>query len=242
MKSVVLRLLERERGLFAGALVIAAACIALGVPIDFVLFALTLAGVALFHHHTLQVALIGLAVIVLYKLGFTGFKTGAGLPGLGAHLLHEWVILANLLGLLLGFALLSNPFEESRVPAVLPRYLPDDWKGGFVLLCMIFVLSSFLDNIAAAVIGGTISSAVFLGKVHIGYLVAIVAASNAGGSGSVIGDTTTTMMWIAGVSPVSVLHAYVAAIVALLFFGVIAAHQQQRYAPIAPDPAEGIRP
>ena len=80
MKSVVLRLLERERGLFAGALVIAAACAALGVPFDFVLFGLTLAGVALFHHHTLQVALIGLAVIVLYKLGFTGFKTGAGMP------------------------------------------------------------------------------------------------------------------------------------------------------------------
>ena len=45
MKSVVVRLFERERGLFAGAVVIAAACIALGVPIDFVLFGLTLAGV-----------------------------------------------------------------------------------------------------------------------------------------------------------------------------------------------------
>lgn len=62
MKSVAIRLLERERGLFVGALVVGAAAIALGVPVDFVLFALTLAGVALFHHHTLQVALIGLAV------------------------------------------------------------------------------------------------------------------------------------------------------------------------------------
>ena len=48
---------------------------------------------------------------------------------------------------------------------------------------------------------------VFRGKVHIGYLAAIVAASNAGGSGSVVGDTTTTMMWIDGVSPLSVLEA-----------------------------------
>ena len=78
MKSVVVRLLARERGLFAGALVIAAACAALGVPFDFVLFGLTLAGVALFHHHTLQVALIGLAAIVLYKLAFTGFKARPG--------------------------------------------------------------------------------------------------------------------------------------------------------------------
>src|SRR6266852_2048153 len=241
MKSVVLRLLERERGLFAGALVIAAACIALGVPIDFVLFGLTLAGVALFHHHTLQVALIGLAVIVLYKLGFTGFKTGAGLPGLARHMLHEWVILANLFGLLLGFALLSNHFEESKVPAVLPRFLPDDWKGGFVLLWMIFVLSSFLDNIAAALIGGTIARTVFRGKVHIGYLAAIVAASNAGGSGSVVGDTTTTMMWIDGVDPLDVLEAFVAAGLAMFIFGIPAAMQQQRHSPITRDAAAGVR-
>src|SRR5512147_1691199 len=101
MKSLVVRFVARERGLFMGALVVAVAAGALGVPIDFVLFALTLAGVALFHHHTLQVALAGLAVIVLYKLGFTGFKTGPGLGGLALHLKHEWVILTNLLGLLL---------------------------------------------------------------------------------------------------------------------------------------------
>ena len=241
MSSVAARLLERERGLFAGALAIAAACIALGVPVDFVLFGLTLAGVALFHHHTLQVALIGLAVIVLYKLGFTGFKTGPGLPGLGLHLLHEWVILANLLGLLLGFALLSNHFEESQVPAILPRFLPDDWKGGLVLLFMIFVLSSFLDNIAAALIGGTVARGVFRGRVHIGYLAAIVAASNAGGSGSVVGDTTTTMMWIDGVDPRDVLEAFVAAGTAMFLFGIPASLQQQRYSPITKDPAPGIR-
>ena len=113
-------------------------------------------------------------------------------------------ILTNLLGLLLGFAILSKHFEESRIPAWLPKFLPDDWKGGFVLLVMIFVLSSFLDNIAAAMIGGTIAMTVFRGKVHIGYLAAIVAASNAGGSGSVVGDTTTTMMWIDGVAPADV--------------------------------------
>src|SRR5437868_6309871 len=239
MKSVVVRLLERERGLFAGALAVAAACIALGVPVDFVLFALTLAGVALFHHHTLQVALIGLAVITLYKLGFAGFKTGSGFHGFALHMANEWVILTNLLGLLLGFALLSNHFEESKVPAVLPRFLPDDWKGAWMLLLMIFVLSSFLDNIAAALIGGTIARTVFRGKVHIGYLAAIVAASNAGGSGSVVGDTTTTMMWIDGVDPLDVLEAFVAAGAAMFIFGIPAALQQQRYSPISKDAAAG---
>jgi Na+/H+ antiporter NhaD/arsenite permease-like protein len=206
-----------------------------GVPVDFVLFALTLIGVALFHRYTLQVALAGLAVVTVYKLGFTGFKTGPGLAGLGLHMAHEWIILANLLGLLLGFALLSNQFERSKVPEVLPHYLPDDWKGGFLLLVMVFVLSSFLDNIAAALIGGTMAMAVFRKKVHIGYLAAIVACSNAGGAGSVVGDTTTTMMWIDGVSPLIVLDAYIAAAVALVVCGVPAAIQQQRFAPIVKD-------
>jgi Na+/H+ antiporter NhaD/arsenite permease-like protein len=238
--KLVARLIAHERGLFSGALVLGAVAAAMGVPADFILFALTLAGVAIFHRHTLTVGLTGLAVITLYKLGFTGFKTGPGLPGLGTHLLHEWVVLANLFGLLLGFALLSNHFEKSRVPAILPRFLPDDWKGGFVLLIMIFVLSSFLDNIAAALIGGTVAGTVFRGKVHIGYLAAIVAASNAGGSGSVVGDTTTTMMWIDGVNPLDVLEAFVGAGVAMAIFGIPASLQQQRHSPITRDAPEGV--
>ena len=204
----------------------------LGIPVDFILFALTLLGVALFHHHTLQVALTGLAAIIAYKLTFTGFKFGTGFAGLALHMQHEWVILANLFLLLMGFALLSRHFEKSRVPDEMPAFLPDDWKGGLVLLILVFVLSAFLDNIAAALIGGTAARHVFRGKVHIGYLAAIVAASNAGGSGSVIGDTTTTMMWIDGISPLVVVEAYVAAGVALLIFGIPAALQQQRYSPI----------
>ncbi len=212
-----------------------------GIPIDFLLFALTLLGVALFHHHTLKVALTGLAVITVFKVLFSPFAEGAGTSGLVMHLGHEWVLLTNLLGLLLGFALLSKHFEASNVPAWLPRLLPDDWKGAFVLLVMIFVLSSFLDNIAAALIGGTIAGVVFRHKVHIGYLAAIVAASNAGGSGSVVGDTTTTMMWIDGVSPLSVLEAYIAASVAMAIFGIPAALQQQRYSPIVRDTTTTIR-
>jgi Na+/H+ antiporter NhaD/arsenite permease-like protein len=212
-----------------------------GVPVDFILFALTLLGVALFHHKTLEVALAGLAAIIVYKLVFTGFKHGAGLAGLGHHMAHEWVTLGNLFLLLMGFALLSRHFEESRIPDEMPALLPDDWKGGVVLLVLVFVLSSFLDNIAAALIGGTVARHVFQGKVHIGYLAAIVAASNAGGSGSVVGDTTTTMMWIAGISPLAVVEAYIAAIVAMLIFAVPASIQQQRYSPIQKDPSKGLK-
>lgn len=212
-----------------------------GIPMDFVLFTLTLLGVALLHRYTLQVAVTGLVVISLYKILVTGFKEGAGVLGWLAHMQHEWVVLTNLLGLLLGFALLARHFEDSRVPEVLPRFLPDDWKGAFALLAIVFVLSSFLDNIAAALIGGTMAASVFKRRVHIGYLAAIVAASNAGGSGSVVGDTTTTMMWIDGIAPRDVLPAYAAALPALIIFGVIAARQQQAYQPIQKDASAGIR-
>jgi Na+/H+ antiporter NhaD/arsenite permease-like protein len=200
-----------------------------GVPVDFILFAATLLGVALFHHYVLQVALTGLVTISLYKIIFTGFKTGAGIAGFGAHMAHEWVLLANLLGLLVGFALLARHFEDSGVPEVLPRLLPEGWLGPFVLLVIIFVLSGFLDNIAAALIGATVAASVFKRKVHIGYLAAIVAASNGGGAGSVVGDTTTTMMWLDGVSPLDVVEAYVAAGVALVVFGIPAALLQHKH-------------
>ena len=105
-----------------------------GIPLEFILFGLTLLGVALFHKYTLRVALIGLASILILKLGFLNFD-------LQHHLMEESSILVNLLGLLLGFAILANLFEESKVPKLLPKVLPDDWKGPFFLLIFIFVLS-----------------------------------------------------------------------------------------------------
>ncbi len=211
-----------------------------GIPVEFILFALVLLGVALFHRHTFPIAIGGALVIALYKIFFSPFASGAGWSGFGAHLLHEWVILVNLLLLLLGFALLAKHFEDTHVPNVLPRILPDDWKGCFALLAIVFVLSSFLDNIAAALIGGAMAHTVFRGRVHIGYLAAIVAASNAGGAGSVIGDTTTTMMWIAGIGPLEVAEAAIGAGVALFIFGIPASLQQQRYAPIQRDVDAGL--
>ncbi len=205
-----------------------------GIDLAFFIFALTLIGVAVFHHRTLQVALTGLALILAYKFLFTDFN-------LLQHTQHEWKDLLNLFGLLLGFAILAKHFEHSGVPAKLPNYLPDDWKGGFILLILVFILSSFLDNIAAAMIGGGVAHVVYKKKVHLGYIAAIVAASNAGGSGSVVGDTTTTMMWIDGVKAVDVLHAYAAAIPALLIFGIIASLQQHKYQPILKDEISGAK-
>jgi Na+/H+ antiporter NhaD/arsenite permease-like protein len=206
-----------------------------GIPIDFILFGLTLLGLMVFHRHTLALAVAGLAVIVTYKLLVTGFHTGAGITGLALHLQHEWVVLANLFLLLIGFAILSRYFEESGIPDVMPAILPDDWRGCLMLLAIVFVLSGFLDNIASALIGGTVARHVFRNRVHIGYLAAIVAAANAGGAGSVLGDTTTTMMWIAGISPLKLLDAYLPAIVAFAVFAVPASFVQHKHSSIIKD-------
>src|SRR6478735_5944888 len=87
-----------------------------GIPVDFILFGLTLIGVAIFHHKTLQVALTGLTVVTVYKLLFTGFRQGEGFGGLVLQMQHEWVILTNLFLLLMGFAILTRHFENSSIP------------------------------------------------------------------------------------------------------------------------------
>ena len=127
------------------------------VRVEFIIFAATLICVALFHKRTMEVALTGLAVVLIFKFifdpSFNLIEHIVGTPQREG----EWRILLNLLGLLFGFAILAKHFEESNVPAVLPNHLPDNWTGGLVLLVFVMILSSFLDNIAAAMIGGTMA-------------------------------------------------------------------------------------
>lgn len=212
-----------------------------GVPVEFLLFGTLLLAIACLHWNTTVMALIGAAVITTYKLTLSAFAEGAGGNGLLAHVAHEWVLMANLLGLLLGFALLARHVEKSAFPEMLPDYLPGGALGCFALLVVVFVLSSFLDNIAAAIIGAAIARVIFRGRIHVGFLASLVACANAGGVGSVLGDTTTTMMWIAGIGPLQVLPGYVAAGVALLVTAIPASRQQHGFSPIAADAPAGLR-
>jgi Na+/H+ antiporter NhaD/arsenite permease-like protein len=167
---------------------------------------------------------------MLFEALVTQFPTGRGGDALLAHLAHEWVIITNLFLLLIGFEVLSNQFEQSNVSDHLPNLLPDGFAGSVALLGVIFVLAAFLDNIAAAVLGGVMARHLYKGRVTVAFIAAIVASSNAGGAGSVIGDTTTTIMWLKGVSAITVMPAYIAAIpafVVLALFGARAQHQHQ---------------
>ncbi len=208
-------------------------------PVEFLLFGAMLLGVALAHKRALTITLVGLLAILGYEAFVTSFPTGTGLSALATHAEHEWVTIANLLLLLVGFEVLSNQFEKSNISDNLPDLLPDGWTGGLALLAVIFVMAAFLDNIAAAVLGGVMARHLYRRRVSVGFLAAIVAASNAGGAGSVIGDTTTTIMWLNGVSAIAVLAAYVAAVPAFLVFAPMAAWAQHRHQPILANDEEG---
>ena len=203
-----------------------------GAPLEFLLFGAMLVGVALFHRRALAIAAAGLLAIVAYQALVSAFPTGEGFDALARHVEHEWVTFANLLLLLVGFEVLSNQFEQSNVPDHLPGLLPENWTGGLALLGIVFVMSAFLDNIAAAILGGVMARHVFKGRVSVGFLAAMVGSANAGGAGSVIGDTTTTLMWLNGISPLTVLPAFVAAIPAFAVLGLAGAWAQHRFQPI----------
>lgn len=208
----------------------------------FILFGMILIGIAFNHKNAFYFSVFGALIILGFKEWMNPefhllehiFGENSFLEQLISKDMRqgEWPIILNLFGLLLGFAILARFFEDSGLPDYIPNFLPGGWQGPFLLLVFVFIMSTFLDNIAAALVGGTLALVVFRKNVHIGYIAAIVAASNAGGAGSVVGDTTTTMMWIDGVKAVNVLHAFVASVIALLIFGWFASHQQHKFYPM----------
>lgn len=203
------------------------------IPLEFVIFGLTLLGVALFHHRALVVALVGFTAAILLQIFGGPSAVPAAAREVMLHVAGEWVILTNLLLLLLGFAIVSNQFERSSLPETIPPRLPDGWIGGVVLLGLVFCLSIFLDNIAGAIIGGVMARHVFPRGVTIAFQVGIVSAANAGGAGSVIGDTTTTMMWISGIGAIELLPAFIGAVAAFAVFAPFAAISQQKQSPLS---------
>ena len=196
------------------------------------MFGLMLAGIALFHRRALAISVVGFLLILVFETLLTAYPTGRGAAALLDHARHEWVTITNLFLLLIGFELLSNQFERSNLSDHLPNLLPDGFTGSVALLGLIFVLAAFLDNIAAAVLGGVMARHLYRGRVSVAFIAALVAASNAGGAGSVIGDTTTTLMWLKGVSALTVLPAYLAAVPAFVIVALFGAWAQHRLQPI----------
>ena len=88
--------------------------------IEFILFALILLGVALFHKKAFYFSVVGFFVILAYKLIFDpAFHLAGHFFGNVDFLVQladsdkrvgEWGIILNLLGILLGFGILSKIF------------------------------------------------------------------------------------------------------------------------------------
>ncbi len=217
-----------------------------GVRYEMIIFGLMLAGVAVFYTKTRQVAITGLVLLCLFKYEFTeGFSILDRLFGQtlsdGTVTHGSWRTYFNLILMLPGFAILADIFEHSKVPSLIPRYLPSNMASGIVLLFFVFILSSFLDNIAAAMIGGSIAAAVYKNKVHIGFVAAICACANAGGAGSVVGDTTTTIIWIFGKDPLVLAQAFIPALAAFVIVAFFASRQQHAYSAAVSLDSEYIR-
>ncbi len=178
----------------------------------FAAFVGMLVGLLLFHHHKLRVVAIGFAMLTV---AFTVHSNG--IEPWVEHFMEHWVehfmehhrshLLINLALLLPAFALVAYYFELSGASYGLAKVL----KSDIALMWVVFLLSIILDNIAAALIGGTIVLAKYgAGNVPFRMLVGVIGASNLGGAGSPIGDTTTVMMFISEDPKISVLEIFMA--------------------------------
>ncbi|MEO8148333.1 MAG: SLC13 family permease [Bacteroidia bacterium] len=200
----------------------------LGFPFEFYLFGMTILGIAISSWKELsrdfEIALLGLILLISYKFS-VNFN-------FGHHIGNEWKSLINLLLIIPGFTLMAKYFELSGLPNLILRFLPLNKSGPFILLVVIGFLSIFLDNIAAALIGATIAKKIFQNKVHTGFIAAIVACSNAGGAFSVIGDTTTTMIWFHGVGQPHLIRAFIGSTTSILICSYFASKQQFNFYPI----------
>ncbi|HEY1191742.1 MAG TPA: SLC13 family permease, partial [Gemmata sp.] len=166
-----------------------------------------------------------LAVLILTAASFRG-AFGPYLDHLGEP--HRFHLLWNLAAILPGFALVSYYFEHSGAAAGIAR----SWfarTDARVLWC-VFFLSVVLDNIAAAMIGATIVASMYGRHPPFKLIVAIVMASNLGGAPSPVGDTTTVMIFMAKVCPVTDLFKGAVAVLPVQFLLTVWAsrHSEKR--------------
>lgn len=203
---------------------------------EFVIFGLILLGIILFHKHALKFAFWGMCVVLLYKMiSDANFH-------FWHHLGDESILILNLFGLLVGFEVLSFIFRRTGLADLMPNILPNNWLGPFFLLLCVFSLSAVLDNIAAAKIGAAIAYVVFNRRIHLAFLIAIVAASNGGGASFPSGDTTTTMGWIQLKSGFfDFTPALIPSLASFFVYGVIAALIQHKHQKIQADAKIGVK-
>ncbi|MGR3220286.1 MAG: SLC13 family permease [Candidatus Anammoxibacter sp.] len=157
--------------------------------------------------------------------GFPSFGDIVTMEPVAHHLIEEIHELLNLGGLLVGFACLAYQFEKSGLSRLIAKKIIDrfdDRVAESLILAMIWLLSGFCDNIASALVGTGLMVMIH-GRFRLRTILLITVVANAGGAYSVVGDTTTTFLWIKGISQMQLFPALLPSFVCLLmtiFFGI----------------------
>ncbi|WP_092401227.1 MULTISPECIES: hypothetical protein [Candidatus Ichthyocystis] len=190
---------------------------------DIFFFLLSVLCIALFEKHSKFFIFAGSVSIVASRL----LVSHESLGNIFLPITSNITFLIDLFFILTTFSFVSEHIERSRITLVIKRIIPRNAMGYFCLLLITFLLSTFLDNILAALVCGTVAQKI-IGNISVQFIAAIVAAANAGGAGSALGDTTTTMLWLSGVPATKLIYAFYGSVIALFLFGIPASLNQYK--------------
>jgi len=135
---------------------------------------------------------------------------------------HELGLLINLGLLLLGFEKVGDRFEKSGFAEKIGKYI----NSVKTLMWIIYILSIFLDNIAAGLIGVILLRSLYgAGGKKISHIMifVLIATSNNGGAASFIGDVTTVMLYLEYKVILPLLVAFVATVPVQVLLNMYAA-------------------
>lgn len=177
------------------------------------LFFVMLLGLLVLHHRKLPIACAGFVFLSAAYAAEHG--SGALVAHLSEH--HRSHLLLNIFLVIPGFSIVAAAFERCGIVEKITKRVTTVTG----LLWVVFFLSIWLDNIAAAMIGGILLADHSRGRrPPFMHLVGIICASNLGGAGSVIGDTTTVMLFMSTdpvISAFEIGKAFFATIPAMAF-------------------------
>lgn len=134
---------------------------------------------------------------------------GAEVPHVGG-LYHHLFDIANILLFLMGAMTIVETVDEHQGFTIITDKIKTTNKAKllWIIAILSFFFSALLDNLTTAIVMISLLRKL-VGDKQTRWLYAgmVVIAANAGGAWSVIGDVTTTMLWIGGQLPDSVLIA-----------------------------------
>lgn len=196
---------------------------------QFQVFIAALLALVAFHHHKLPAIALGCGVMAALFIADHGWRQLVDhFFGHDAHAEERRHIIGNLAVLLPGFAMIAYYFEHSGACAWIERRVQSDVG----ILWMVYGLSIGLDNIAAAMIGGSLVMARYrsvithcrtrrrnLPRWLFMLLIGVIAASNLGGAASFVGDTTTVMIYLSGVGALELAKGFTSSALAQRLLG-----------------------